>query len=99
MVPAVAMLAVCAELSFTYAYLNIKRAAMVDLNRLGAGVSERSKWNVASGLAVFSVLGYIGVLGYAFAFGKIEFIAFRDAALPVVSALLGYWARMLNEKE
>ena len=52
-------------------------------------------WNVVASLAVILVLVYVGICGAVLLRGDISFDEFKQAALPIVTAALGYMAAML----
>ena len=58
--------------------------------------AERREWNVVATIAVLITLVYVGVAAAAMLLGKIEFAAFRDTVLPIVTAWGGYLAHMLG---
>lgn len=52
-------------------------------------------WNVVAGLSIVLVLVYIGFCGMALMQSTATFEEFKQAVLPLVTALLGYMAAML----
>lgn len=52
-------------------------------------------WNVVAGLAIVLVLTYTGLCGGALLKGTVTFEEFKQAVLPIVTAVLGYMAAML----
>jgi len=56
------------------------------------------QWNVMASLAVLLVLAYAGGYVAALSIGKVDIAAFREGMLPVVTAVLGYVARMIKDQ-
>lgn len=52
-------------------------------------------WNVVASLAVVIVLTYVGFCGSSLLQGAATFEEFKQAVLPIVTAVLGYMAAML----
>ena len=52
-------------------------------------------WNVIASLAVLLVLVYTGACTAALLMDRVDFEAFKQAVLPVLTAVLGYMAAML----
>jgi len=57
--------------------------------------APRRQWNVVAGLAVVLVLAYFAILAVAFFMDKINGALFVQGALPLVTAVLGYFAALL----
>lgn len=56
------------------------------------------QWNVVAGLAITLCVVYAGATVWGFASGAVTFEAFDKGLGMMVTAVLGYLARMLNEK-
>lgn len=54
-------------------------------------------WNTIAGLAVVVTLIYVLTIAAGLLMGRIDFVTFAGAIAPVVTALLGYMARMASE--
>ncbi len=52
-------------------------------------------WNVVAGLTVVVVVAYLGLCGAALILGKATFTDFQQAALPVLTAVVGYLSAFL----
>lgn len=54
------------------------------------------QWNVIATLAVILTVAYVGVYSYFAVTTTIDIQTFREGVLPVLTAILGYLARMLK---
>lgn len=61
--------------------------------------TPQRQWNVVATLTVVVVLTYLGACAAAFFMGKVDAAMFKDMALPVVTAVLGYLAALLGKRE
>lgn len=59
---------------------------------------EQRQWNVIAGLAVILVLTHMGVVSAAWLMGRITFEQYGGALLPMLTGVLGYVAKMIEDK-
>lgn len=55
------------------------------------------EWNVIASLACVVVLIYVGGALAALLLGRIDGAAFKDAAVPIITLVLGYFGGLLKK--
>lgn len=61
-------------------------------------VLEQRKWNVVAGLAIILVLTHMVVVSAAWLMGRITFEQYGGALLPMLTGVLGYVAKLVEDK-